>query len=253
MFSEDLVGIAKLFEAHALSFLAALSPLLFVYLYLVRSKLSHVPGPFLASITNLQRVYWVYTRKAHHTHIALHQKYGPLVRMGPNMVSVGDPAEIANIYDFTGKFLKVAAHENFMNSMRTDVFGNIQSDMYFSFQTLNRGKPVRNIFNTPDADLHRRLKKPIASIYSLTSLISFEPYVDSTTEVFFEQLDNRYAQTGKVCDFGTWLQRFAFDVIGEVTFSKRIGFLENADDVDGIMGTIWKFFERSAMVEVASF
>ena len=32
---------------------------------------------------------------------------------------------------------------------------------------------------------------------------------------------------------------FAFDVMGELTFSKRLGFLERAEDVDGIMTSIW--------------
>lgn len=36
----------------------------------------------------------------------------------------------------------------------------------------------------------------------------------------------------------TWLQYFAFDVVGEITFNKKLGFLEKGEDVDGIIGTI---------------
>lgn len=70
-------------------------------------KLRRIPGPFLAAWSNIPRFYWVLTRRAHQIHIALHEKYGKLVRVGPNMVSVGDPAEIHNIYGITGKFQKV--------------------------------------------------------------------------------------------------------------------------------------------------
>lgn len=70
-------------------------------------KLRRIPGPFLAAWSNLPRLYWVLSRRAHEVHIALHKKYGKLVRVGPNMVSVGDPAEIHNIYGITGKFQKV--------------------------------------------------------------------------------------------------------------------------------------------------
>src|SRR4030088_528640 len=61
-------------------------------------RLRHVPGPFLASLTNIPRLSWVLSNRAHDIHIALHKKYGPLVRFGPNMVSVQDPAEISTIY-----------------------------------------------------------------------------------------------------------------------------------------------------------
>lgn len=39
-----------------------------------------------------------------------------------------------------------------------------------------------------------------------------------------------------------------FDVVGEITFSKRLGFLEEGRDVDGIMASIWHWFEYVAVV-----
>lgn len=69
--------------------------------------LQNIPGPFLAAFSNLPRVLWILTNRAHDIHIDLHLKYGKLVRLGPNMISVGDPAEISNLYSFTRKFPKV--------------------------------------------------------------------------------------------------------------------------------------------------
>lgn len=108
------------------------------------------------------------------------------------------------------------------------------------------------LFNTPDETYHRLMKKPIASIYSMSNLITFEPYADSTLRVFFEQLDRRYAQTGQECDLGTWLQWFAFDFMGEITFSHRLGFLEQASDVDGIIGDIRDHFEAATPVSITA-
>ena len=65
------------------------------------------------------------------------------------------------------------------------------------------------LFATQDETLHRMLKKPIASTYSMTTLVSFEPFVDSTIRVFFEQLDRRFVKTGAICDWDVWLQYFA--------------------------------------------
>jgi len=82
----------------------------------------------------------------------------------------------------------------------------------------------------------------------MSNLVSFESYVDSTMQVFFDQLDKRFVAKGEVCDLGTWLQWFAFDVMGEITFSKRFGFLESARDVDGIAENIWQYFRKTSPV-----
>lgn len=114
----------------------------------------------------------------------------------------------------------------------------------------SKGKSLPSLFGTADENIHKALKRPIAPIFSLSNVVSFEGYVDSTMRVLFEQLDKRHVQTGDVCDFGAWLQMFAFDVMGELTFSKRLGFLESGTDVDGVMGKIWEHFKAAAPVSL---
>lgn len=72
----------------------------------------------------------------------------------------------------------------------------------------------------------------------MTTVLEYEPFVDTTTVLFINRLDELYASTGQVCDFGKWLQYYAFDVIGEMTFSKRFGFLEKEEDIDGIIQSL---------------
>lgn len=72
-----------------------------------RPGLAGIPGPTLAKWTKLWRLYDVYKCQAHQTAIRLHQQHGPLVRIAPNVVSVGDPKEIKTIYGLTGAFKKV--------------------------------------------------------------------------------------------------------------------------------------------------
>lgn len=81
---------------------------LICYLTLVWARLRRVPGPFLAKFTNLERAYWVFTRHAHDIHINLHERYGKLVRFGPNMVSVQDASEIPNLYRMHNPLLKAS-------------------------------------------------------------------------------------------------------------------------------------------------
>ncbi len=101
---------AVLSALYAYPILLALGPVALVIVFTAHSyyRLSHVPGPFLASLTNISRLSWVVSNRAHDIHTALHRQYGPLVRFGPNMVSVGDPAEVGNIYRFMNPWLKVS-------------------------------------------------------------------------------------------------------------------------------------------------
>lgn len=82
----------------------------------------------------------------------------------------------------------------------------------------------------------------------MSKVVSFEPQVDSTMQYFFKRLDDLFADKNQTCNLAFWLQAFAFDVIGEITFSKRIGFLEKGEDIDGIMGSIWKYFTAASPV-----
>jgi hypothetical protein len=72
-----------------------------------RTDLSPIPGPRWARFTGLYRVYRMWSGKAPSVYLDLHQKYGPIVRTGPNTVSIADPSTIPTIYGIGSNFLKV--------------------------------------------------------------------------------------------------------------------------------------------------
>jgi hypothetical protein len=88
--------------------IAAGALLLLVYFCQQWARLRKIPGPFLASLTNIPRAYWVWARNAHETHISLHQRYGKLVRVGPNMVSVSNALEVDQIYKTRDPLMKAS-------------------------------------------------------------------------------------------------------------------------------------------------
>ena len=187
-----------------------------------------IPGPFLAKFTNLWRFLLVTGRRSQETYLKLHKKHGDLVRIGPNCISISKPDLIPNVYGI-GK-------------------GYVKSDFYSVWHNIVNGKRVASMVFTTDEAQHAAMKKPIAASYSLSTVKEFEPLLDSTTAVFLSRLDELFAETGKVCDMGVWLQWYAFDVIGELTFSKRLGFLEQAKDVDGIIASVsWNFDRCSSL------
>lgn len=91
--------------------LAAAAVVLLVVLQLGQTwwRLRHIPGPFFAKFTNFQRVYWVKTKRAHLILQEAHEKYGELVRIGPNTVSIHNPELLPTIYTARIGFPKVSA------------------------------------------------------------------------------------------------------------------------------------------------
>ena len=68
----------------------------------------------------------------------------------------------------------------------------------------------------------------------MSALVSYEKYVDECASIFGERLAE-FAKSGARLDMAHWFQCYAFDVIGDITYSKRFGFLNKGEDVEGVM------------------
>ncbi|KAG8626743.1 hypothetical protein KVT40_005688 [Elsinoe batatas] len=146
----------------------------------------------------------------HITIRTLHQKYGRLVRIAPNEVSVADLDAIRTIYGPGSKFQKSNWYSVWQGTQKTDLFAE------------------------RDIRTHSDLKRKISRIYAMSSLTPLEKWIDNAVECFMDQM--RRQGTSSI-DLGVWLQLLAFDVIGEVSFSRRFGFLEAGRD-DGTLAKI---------------
>ncbi|KAI0442804.1 cytochrome P450 [Xylaria telfairii] len=179
--------------------------------------LSHYPGPFLARFTDYWRFRDVRGRQCHLTRVALHEKHGPVVRVGPNTLSISDPAYIPKIYGPGQGFLK--------------------SPFYNPFQGFVGDKIGYNLFTTRDAVSHSTLKQPVAAAYNFKSALEFEPIVDECIETIVTRLDKIIVQskTKKACDLGEWMQYYSFDVMGIMTWGKAFGFLDRGEDVNNMI------------------
>ena len=200
--------------------------------YFIRNKfnngLNKYPGPAIAGYTNWWRFFDSLTRQTEQTHIALHRKHGDVVRLGPNVLSFADPRAIKIIYGLNK--------------------GMTKTDFYPVQQAVAKGVRLQSLFSTKNEDYHAKYRRCVNNAFSMSSLVGYEPLVDSTTDAFIEQTQQRYCNTGRVCNFSRWLQFFAFDVIGDLTWSKRIGFVERDEDVDGIVKFIGDFLSYAGPV-----
>ena len=97
-----------------------------------------------------------------------------------------------------------------------------------------------------------------ASAYSVTTLMGYEPWVDDTIRLFLERLDEKFIRAREPCDFDNWLQYCmhfrrrsfcthqdvtdqvidAYDVIGVITMSRPMGFLQAGEDIGGMLHEI---------------
>ncbi|KAF2861829.1 cytochrome P450 [Piedraia hortae CBS 480.64] len=165
--------------------------------------LASVPGPFLARLTRLWLVKHSWDGDMHTTMIELHKKYGNLVRTGPNEVSVCELAAVKQIYGAGTRFRK--------------------SNWYSVFQ----GHRKFDIFAERDEQIHAAQRRLVSRAYSVEALKDLESEVDSAIGVFLNCMRH---QQDRIVDMAKWVQLFAFDVIGDVTFSKRFGFMVAGSD-----------------------
>ncbi|KAK5106449.1 hypothetical protein LTS08_000568 [Lithohypha guttulata] len=190
--------------------------------------LNKYPGPFLANFTDAWRFIDVYKRRPDITQIRLHRQLGNIVRLGPNTLSFSDPAAIKTIYGLNKGFVK--------------------SGFYPPQQATFEGKRLPSLFSTTDEAYHANLRRSVNSAFSMSALVQYEPNVNEVIDVFLERTRQVYAAPGIVADFALWLQYFAFDVIGQITYSKQHGFVEKNEDIDGMIAYLGRLFSYVAPV-----
>ncbi|KAK0744864.1 cytochrome P450 [Apiosordaria backusii] len=193
------------------------------------SPLRKYPGPFLAGYTNLWRLYQVRTGKYHLAIQKLHEKYGPVVRIGPNLLDLDYPELSKVIYGTDGKWRK--------------------TEFYHNNSALVNGKITYHMFSTTDQTEHAQMKRPIVKHFSLGSVLALEPHYDRVLGELIQQLDTRFLKASNTtCDLGEWIAFYAWDLITSVTFSKSFGYMTHGHDFDTSISTADKSLDYFAAV-----
>jgi cytochrome P450 len=116
------------------------------------------------------------------------------VRIAPNQYSINDPAAIKTIYGHGTQFIKAPWYRA---SGHPDV-------------------DKKNLFTEENPRLHSENRKKVASLYSLSSLVQYEPYVADSIQILLTRFEEM-ARSEEVVDVRHWLQCLAFDAIAQLT------------------------------------
>jgi cytochrome P450 len=174
------------------------------------SPLHALPGPFFASLSTLWLAYayhrgdWhVYSRK-------IHARYGPIVRIGPSVVSVADPSAIKTIYGVGTKFFKGQWYQHLLAD--------------------NPGQ--KNLLGVTDKVEHKRMRRVVDPMYTLKALRESETLFEDPISAFVAEMRGRKGQTVNMAD---WTIVAAVDAFASLTYGRRYGLLEKGGSDEGML------------------
>ena len=116
-----------------------------------------------------------------------------------------------------------------------------------------KGENTQTLFSSSDIPWHNALRRAINPFFNATASVNYEHLIDKTIDFFLEQVDARFSGkngTEGIIDLENWLLYFSFDVIGELTYGSRHGFIESGSDHQGIIGYLNRFAGYGSVVRL---
>ncbi|KAK5172094.1 uncharacterized protein LTR77_003732 [Saxophila tyrrhenica] len=208
-----VVQLIKALRTYWFAVIPAVFILRFLY-YKYSSPLRKYPGPFLASGSRAWKVWSTYSGHTELDHIALHERYGPIVRIAPTELSLASPNAAREV---------LAAGKGFH---KTDFYGVFP--------------PPENpdIFTETREAVHAVKKRYASNPYSMATMHQMASYIEDTEKMLASKFDKMCETQNQYCNLGDYLHYYAFDVLGEIAFSRKFGFLEAGYDIEGAIKTI---------------
>lgn len=176
------------------------------------------PGPLEARVlgTWRNRRYWRGTW--HDDVLEIHRKYGRIVRIAPNELSIVDAGATQKLYNHGTKALK--------------------TDWYDTWNDPSTG-PI--MFSETNKKMHSFLRKRVSSAYSMSALLRYETLIQDSLSLMLEKLRVK-ADLGEAIDMSKWTNNLAFDVVGTLAYGEALGMLETESDVMGLQSMIHQGF-----------
>ncbi|KAI0414489.1 cytochrome P450 [Xylaria grammica] len=190
---------------------AFITSLIWYAILAVRSwyRLRDFPGPLWASFSYLWGYFTMNTGRMHLRLAEEQEKYGKIMRIGPNELLVYDPQTLWQINNVRS------------NYGRGDWYGSIQFDPY-----------GHSVLSEPDTARHDKRKAKLAAGYAGKGAVNLEAKVDTQLAVLVNLLKSKYLAKGKshVVDFSRLIRFFQVDIVTLAGSGEPWGDLETETD-----------------------
>ncbi|CAL1708270.1 unnamed protein product [Somion occarium] len=165
--------------------------------------LAQYPGPLPGKMSKLWDA-WMTAKGNHHQYVrALHDKYGDIVRIGPNELSIRHGDAIAPI-----------------------LTKDLRKGPYYDSRQAD-GKPALD--GIRDFVEHAARRKPWTKAMSISAMKGYSEYLTKTVDELVQALEVR-----QEVDISDWMTFAAFDFMGEMIFSTEFGMIKAGKDTTGI-------------------
>ncbi|KIY02570.1 uncharacterized protein Z520_01035 [Fonsecaea multimorphosa CBS 102226] len=200
--------VLDLILSHSLAFTAFALSLFTVTFFLKRYlRLRHVPGPLLAALTDLWFAYRFWTgTNFDRLATELHQKYGPVVRLGPNRLIFSKASAIPVIH------------------RTTDVMP--KSSFYLPLRVMVRGRETSSFGSILDEKRMSAIKRLLLGNFTINSFLQQEAELDHTMSSLVRYLEDTRTDIA----IGTTLGYWAFDSISRIALTEDQAFLSRQED-----------------------
>ncbi|KAJ5717816.1 hypothetical protein N7488_003462 [Penicillium malachiteum] len=175
------------------------SLLLYLISYIVYQRFFHplakYPGPFLASLTDLWQMHQFITLQQPYNLTKLHEKYGSVVRYGPDKLSITDEDSIKSIYQSGARYMP-------------------KTEFYDAY-----GAAHPNVFGMRDETAHSIRRRHMSHSFSISYVKEMEQYLDANIKILLEKISS-YASSQQGFDLKKALHFYVIDTLGELAFSQ---------------------------------
>ncbi|KAJ6606047.1 benzoate para-hydroxylase [Mycena vulgaris] len=192
-----------------------------------RDPLRHIPGPAIARWTPLWLGYQARIGRRYLAVDAAHKKYGPIVRIAPNHISVAHPDAVGTVY----------GHSH----------GELAFNKSKFYDAFVAGTP--SVFSTTSRKDHTEKRRIVSQAFSYRALEQFSPFIQANIVSFVCKLDSM-CDTGSSLDLLTWLNYLTFDVLSDLAFGEPLGMLPQGTSVVSVQQSDGTVKEEDAIALV---
>jgi cytochrome P450 len=176
--------------------------------------LRNYPGPKLDAATGLVYVYHMVRGNSCKYLAGLHEKYGEVVRAGPNEIS----------------YMTVSANKTIFGNKTTEKMSFEKNPAVY----IQGEGTAQNILFASTGE-HPRFKKLMSPAFSEQAIKEQEPTIQQYTSIMIDALRNNrsgeacYPDANGIANIGAWCNFLIFDILSCLSFGKPIGCLQMAD------------------------